>query len=172
MAKGSHDLVLKTLGEEGHFELDWQLPGEEQALIPSSHLILPPISNNGLLGYYFANGDWQSPPAFIQVNPWIHFYYYTQLLPVPFTVEWVGRINITEGGHYGFRLDSVDESALFIDDEQITSENKEGGIYLSPGFHLFRLRYVDRAEYAHINLYWAPPGSGWESIPQGALFLP
>jgi 4-amino-4-deoxy-L-arabinose transferase-like glycosyltransferase len=173
LAKGSHDLVLKTLEKKGHFELDWTPPGEQkQVLIPASNYFLPPISNNGLLGYYFANENWQGPPAVVQVNPWIHFYYYTQLLPVPFTVEWVGRININEEGRYGFMLDSVDESTLFIDDEQVTSENKEGGIYLSPGFHEFRLRYVDRANYAHINLYWIPPGSDWENIPQDVLFLP
>ncbi|MDO9300581.1 MAG: PA14 domain-containing protein [Anaerolineales bacterium] len=173
LAKGSHDLVLKALGKEGHFELDWQPPGEKQALIPSSHLFLPPISNNGLLGYYFANGDWQSPPALIQVDPWIHFNYYTKPLPAPYTVEWVGRINITEGGDYGFSLESIDESALFIDDEQITSGDKEGEARLSPGFHLIRIRYANRtAYYTRIKLYWAPPGSGWESIPQEALFLP
>jgi 4-amino-4-deoxy-L-arabinose transferase-like glycosyltransferase len=172
LAKGCHDLVLKTLGKEGHFELDWTPPAGEQALIPASHLFLSPISNNGLLGYYFANGNWQGPPAFIQVNPWIQFYYYGQLLPVPFTAEWVGRLNITEGGDYGFRLESIDESALFIDDQQVTSEYKDGRIYLTPGFHSLRLRYADRTNYAHLDLYWAVPGSGWENIPQDVLFLP
>jgi 4-amino-4-deoxy-L-arabinose transferase-like glycosyltransferase len=173
LAKGCHDLVIKTTGQEGHFELDWQSPGVvEQVPIPSSHLFLPPISNNGLLGRYFANDEWQGPPAIVQVDPWIHFFYYTQLLPVPFTAEWVGRINITEAGRYGFKLESVDESILFIDDKPVVSRYKEGAMDLSPGFHLFRLRYVDRAEYAYVNLYWSPPGSGWESIPQEALFLP
>jgi hypothetical protein len=173
LAKGSHDLVLKTLSKEGHFELDWQPPGEKQSLIPSSHLFLPPISNHGLLGYYFANGDWQSPPVLIQVDPWIHFNYYTKPLPAPYTVEWVGRINIIEGGDYGFRLESVDESTLFIDDEQITSGDKEGEKHLSPGFHRIRIHYANRTEYyTHINLEWAPPDSEWESIPQEALFLP
>jgi hypothetical protein len=152
--------------------LDWQMSGEEQVLIPSSHLFLPPISNNGLLGYYFANGDWESPPAFLQVDPYINFYYQTQPLKRPYTVEWVGRINITEEGHYSFELESVDESVLFIDDEQITSEHKAGEIYLSPGFHSLRLRYADRTGHTHVNLYWIPPKAEREIIPQEVLFLP
>jgi 4-amino-4-deoxy-L-arabinose transferase-like glycosyltransferase len=172
LAKGSHDLVLKTLEKEGHFELDWQMFGEEQTLIPSSHLFLPPISNNGLLGYYFANGNWQAPPAFLQVDPYINFYYQTQPLKRPYTVEWVGRINITEGGRYSFESESVDESVLFIDDEQITNENKEVEIYLPSGFHSLRLRYADRTGHTHVNLYWIPPKAEREIIPQEVLFLP
>ncbi len=177
LAKGCHDLIIKTMGKEGHIELDWQPPGEERVLIPSSHLLLPPISNNGLLGYYFANGDWQAPPAFTQVDPWILFTYHIQPLPRPYTVEWVGRINISKGGSYRFDLESIDESALFIDEVQIISEmdpneQKEGEINLSPGFHQIRLRYADRTGYSHINLYWTPPNSEREVIPQEVLFLP
>jgi len=112
LAKGCHDLILKTLGKEGHFELDWQPPDKEQAPIPSSNLFLPPISNNGLLGKYFPNGDWQASPAFTEVDPWIHFYNQNQPLPRPYTVEWVGKINIIEGGHYRFGLESSDESVF------------------------------------------------------------
>ena len=174
LAKGCHELVLKTLGKEGHFELDWIPPGEKKpVLIPSSNLFLPPISNNGLLGYYFANGDWRNPPAFLQVDPWIHFFYQTQPLPRPYTIEWVGRININQEGRYGFRLESVDESALFIDGEQIAGEyNKAGEIYLSPGFHSLRLRYADHTNHTYVSLYWRPPGSEQEIIPQEVLFLP
>jgi hypothetical protein len=177
LAKGCHELILKTLGKEGHFELDWQPPDGEQTPIPSSHLFLPPISNNGLLGKYFPNGDWQDPPAFTQVDPWIHFNYHNQPLPRPYTVEWVGRINITKGGHYRFGLESIDESILFIDDAQVvsdikTNEYKDGEVDLSPGFHSIHLRYADRTGYTHINLYWTPPGSEQESIPQDVLFLP
>ncbi len=172
LAEGSHELILKTQGKEGHFELDWQPPGEEQTLAPSSHLLLPPINNNGLLGYYYANGDWLAPPAFIKIDPWIHFFYQEQPLPVPFTAEWVGRINITKEGSYRFGLEAIDEAELFIDNRQITSAYNEGEIYLSPGFHLLRLRYAALTGYTHVNLYWTPPDSERESIPQEVLFLP
>lgn len=175
LAKGCHDLIIKTLGKEGHFELEWQPPNEEQAPIPSSHLFLPPISNNGLLGYYFANGDWQAPPAFIQVDPWIHFYYHTQPLPRPYTVEWIGNILIPTSGEYSFGIESIDESSLWVDDKQILDvqtldQYQETKIYLPSGYHTIRIRYADRTGYTHIYLFWTPPGANREIIPQNVLF--
>ena len=177
LAKGCHDLILKTVGKEGHFELDWQPPNEGQSPIPFSNLLQPPFSNNGLLGKYFPNGKWQGPPAFTQVDPGIYFYFQNQPLPRPYTVEWTGRINITKAGPYQFGLESIDESSLFIDDALIVSDNQinqyqEGGVYLSTGFHSIRLRYADRTGYTHVYLYWTPPNSEREIIPHEALFLP
>ena len=177
LAKGCHDLILKTVGKAGHFELDWQPPNKGQSPIPSSNLLQPPFSNNGLLGKYFPNGKWQGPPAFTQVDPGIYFYFQNQPLPRPYTVEWTGRINITKAGPYQFGLESIDESSLFIDDALIVSDNQinqyqEGGVYLSTGFHSIRLRYADRTGYTHVYLYWTPPNSEREIIPHEALFLP
>jgi hypothetical protein len=176
LARGSHELVIKAQGKEGRFELDWQPPEEDLAPVPYQNLFVAPISNNGLLGKYFANGDWQDPPAFTQVDPWIHFYFHNQPLPRPYTVEWTGRINISAGGHYRFALESIDESELFIDEAKVVSakpnEKQAGELDLSPGFHTLRLRFADRTGYTHINLYWTPPDAEEESIPQEALFLP
>jgi len=172
LAKGSHNLVLKTQAAEGHFELQWQPPEGELVSIPSSRLYLPPISNNGLLGYYYENGDWQAPPAYLQIDPWIHYYYHTQPLQRPYTIEWVGRIKIEQEGDYVFWLESYDESMLYIDEQLVTSAYQEGTIHLSPGFHPIRLRYADRTGYTHINFYWKPPDAERESVPQEVLFLP
>ncbi len=168
LAKGCHDLIIKTVGKEGHIELDWQPPGEEQTQVPSANLFLPPISNNGLLATYYENEDWLGSPVFTRVDPWIHFFYQERPLPV----EWVGRIKISNEGVYRFGLESADESELFIDDQIITGGDKEGEIYLSAGFHLVRLRYVASAEYSHVSLYWTSPEAEREIVPQEALFLP
>jgi hypothetical protein len=177
LAKGVHALVLKSEGQNGLFRLDWQPPDGEQALVSSSHLLLPPISNNGLLGKYFANGKWQAPPAYAQIDPWIKFNYHVQPLVRPYTVEWAGRIYIAEAGLYQFGIQSVDEAALYIDGVEVISAlepngYKESEITLQPGFHQLRLRYADRTGYTHINLYWKPPNSAQEIVPQEVLFLP
>lgn len=177
LAKGVHALVLKAEGQNGLFRLDWQPPDGDQALVSSSHLLLPPISNNGLLGKYFANGEWQDPPAYTQIDPWIKFNYHVQPLIRPYTVEWTGRIYIAEAGLYQFGIQSVDEAALYIDGVEVISAlepngYKESEITLQPGFHQFRLRYADRTGYTHINLYWKPPNSAQEIVPQEVLFLP
>ena len=103
LAKGNHSLKLRTQAQAGHFELDWQPPSEQQAPIPLSALLLPGITNHGLLGSYYANGDWQGPPAYTQIDPWIHFYFHNPPLARPYTVEWVGNIEIKKGGQYTLR---------------------------------------------------------------------
>ncbi|HWQ04817.1 MAG TPA: PA14 domain-containing protein [Longilinea sp.] len=177
LAKGRHELIIKTQGKDGHFELNWQHPDGEQAPIPPSLLFLPPIDNHGLLGSYFSNGDWQPPAAFTAVDPWIYFYYHNQPLPRPYTVEWVGRIYIQKTGHYQFILESTDESLLFIDENKVTENdtvngNQTGEVDLAAGFHSIRIRYADRTGYTHIYLYWTPPNGEQEIVPQDVLFLP
>lgn len=177
LAKGNHTIRFRTIAQDGHFELLWQPPSGEQAPIPLSSLLLPPITNNGLLGRYYANGNWQNPPAYIQIDPWIHFYFHNPPLPRPYTVEWTGKINITRGGHYNFGLESIDESSLFIDDKQIINDQTpnqyvENEVDLSPGLHLIRIRFADRTGATHINIYWTPPDSRQEVIPQEVLFPP
>jgi len=177
LAQGSHELIIKSQAAAGRFELDWQPPSAELQPVPSMLLYLPPINNNGLLGKYYPNANWQAPPAFTQVDPWIHFYFHNQPLPRPYTVEWVGRINIPKAGDYHFGLESIDESELFIDDKLLVSaavpnQYQNALISLTSGFHKIRVRYADRTGYTHINLYWAPPGSEVENVPQQVLFLP
>ncbi len=174
LAKGSHALLLTAEGKPGLFQLDWQPAQSSQTLIPASHFFLPPISNNGLLGYYFPNGDWQAPAALIQIDPWLRFYYQNQPLERPYSVEWVGRIKIPESGDYLFLLKSLSESMLFIDNRQVigVGENREANIYLSQGFHPIRLRYADRTFYTYINFEWMPPNGNLDVVPQEALFLP
>jgi DNA-binding beta-propeller fold protein YncE/4-amino-4-deoxy-L-arabinose transferase-like glycosyltransferase len=177
LAKGNHSLKLRTQAQAGHFELDWQPPSEAEGPIPLSALLLPGITNHGLLGSYYANGNWQAPPAYTQIDPWIHFYFHNPPLPRPYTVEWVGNIDIAKGGLYTFGLESIDESALYIDGEQVISDLRlnqyqEAQIELTQGFHAIRLRFTDRTSATHINIYWTPPGSDREIIPTDVLYPP
>ncbi|NIN65327.1 MAG: hypothetical protein GTO63_11635, partial [Anaerolineae bacterium] len=54
LAKGNHSLRVRVVGAEGHFELAWQPPGEEEQTVPSWAFYVPPVTSNGLLGKYFA----------------------------------------------------------------------------------------------------------------------
>ena len=177
LAKGSHSLLLKALGQEGIFKLEWQPPDGHRTPIPASNLFLPPISANGLFGKYFANGDWQSPPAFLEIDPWVGFTYHTSPLESPFTVEWTGRIHVTEGGLYLFAVDSINDASLFVNGVEVSGEGGQGGYFekqieLEPGFYPIRLRYANRNGFTYVNLFWAPPDSERVIIPQEALFFP
>jgi len=118
----------------------------------------------------------KNPPAYIEIDPWIHFYFHNPPLPRPYTVEWIGKIKISNAGQYHFGLESIDESSLYIDNKQVINDQSpnqyvEKVVDMPAGFHLFRLRFADRTGSTHINLYWTPPGSGQEVIPSDVLFL-
>jgi hypothetical protein len=177
LAKGTHTLQIRTQGMAGHYELSWLPPSETETPIPPSAFLLPPITNNGLLARYYANGQWEGTPAFTQIDPWINFYFQTTPLPRPYTVEWVGNISIPSDGHYLLGLESIDESSLWLDDKQILNDQtpnqyQEAGVDLSAGLHSIRVRFADRTGYTHINLSWTPPGGTREIIPQKVLFPP
>jgi 4-amino-4-deoxy-L-arabinose transferase-like glycosyltransferase/DNA-binding beta-propeller fold protein YncE len=175
LAKGNHTIRILAVARDGHFTLLWKPPSGVLSPIPLSSLLLPPITNNGLVGSYFANGSWQNPPAYVEIDPWIHYYFHNPPLQRPYTVEWIGKIKIANAGQYHFGLESIDESSLYIDNQQVINDLSpnqyvEQVVDLPAGFHLFRLRFGDRTGSTHINIYWSPPGSEQTIIPSDVLF--
>ncbi len=135
------------------------------------------MTNNGLLGSYYANGNWQAPEALAQIDPELSLYFHVPMLPRPYTVEWTGKIHIAVPGFYRFGLESIDESVLFIDETQVVeatvpNQYTEGTIELGEGLHDIRVRLSDRTGHTHINLYWVPPGRGQSHVPAEVLFPP
>ena len=177
LAEGNHALRITATGVEGHFELAWQPPGGEEQVVPSWALYAPPVTTNGLLGRYYPNGEWESPVAFARIDDRFSVYYHIAPLPMAYTVEWEGRILIPESGEYAFALQSIDESVLYIDGEEVVAsrerdEYDQEGLDLQAGSHDLRLRYAARTHHMHIDLYWIPPGGVREIIPSELLFPP
>jgi len=177
LAKGNHLIRIQTKSGEGMFKLLWQPPIEDIKPLTASSLFVPPVTTNGLLGLYYGNGDWQGEVKYAQIDPSIDFYFHNQPLPRPYSVEWVGRININQMGDYGFYIDSVDEAILFIDEELILDNRQDHSeedkrIHLTTGMHTIRVRYADRSGYSHIHLFWTPPEKDRVIIPQEVLFQP
>lgn len=177
LAQGNHAIRLRAVGGAGPLELLWQAPNSATEIIPTQALYLPPVTNNGLLGNYYANGDWAEPRALAQIDPTLNLYFHVPLLPRPYTVEWIGKIHIAAPGFYRFGLESIDESSLFIDGQLVTeavvdNQYSEGSIELGEGLHDIRVRFGDRTGHTHINLYWTPPGRGQSIVPAAVLFPP
>lgn len=177
LAQGNHAIRLRAVGGAGPVELLWQAPGSATEVIPPQALYVPPITNNGLLGNYYANGNWEEPVALAQIDPELKLYFHVPMLPRPYTVEWIGKIHIAVPGFYRFGLESIDESVLFINETKVTeatvhNQYTEGSIELSEGLHDIRVRLGDRTGHTHINLYWVPPGRGQSHVPAEVLFPP
>jgi hypothetical protein len=92
-------------------------------------------------------------------------------------VEWEGQILILESGKYVFALQSIDESALYIDGAEVVAsrerdEYDQAGLDLEAGKHDLRLRYAARTHHMHVDLYWTRPGGTREIIPPEVLLPP
>ncbi len=177
LAKGNHNLRLRVRSGEGQISLAWKSPDGEIEPVPSSALYGTPMRVNGLLGRYFANGDWQAPESFAQIDPLLNLYFHNIPLPRPYTVEWSGKIAIPTSGDYGFGLESIDDSTLFINNQELVVANVPNQIFtnqisLGQGFHDIRIRYADRTDHTHINLYWIPPNFAQQPVPAEVLFPP
>ena len=69
-------------------------PARRRRIVQSSALHVPPVASNGLLGRYYANGNWEEPPAFTRIDPQINLYFHDIPLPRPYTVEWRGKLAV------------------------------------------------------------------------------
>lgn len=177
LAMGLHRLRIRAVGGDGAVTLSWQRPGEEEELVPTSALHVPPVSSSGLLGRYYANGNWQDPPAFTRIDPQINLYFHDIPLPRPYTVEWEGKLAIPDDGVYRLGIESIDESELWIDGESVAASPEpnqydEDSITLTAGLHDIRIRYVARTSHYHVNLHWAPPGQDRTLVQAEALIPP
>ena len=177
LALGLHRIRVRAVGGEGSVSLSWQRPGEEEQIVPSSALHVPPVTSNGLLGRYYANGDWQGPPAFTRIDPQISLYFHDIPLPRPYTVEWEGKLAVPFDGVYRLGIESIDESELWIDDIAVAASPEpnqydEDSITLTAGLHDIRIRYVARTSHYHVNLHWAQPGQERTLVQAEALIPP
>ncbi len=177
LALGLHKLRLRAIGGRGHVTLSWQRPGEEERLVPSSALYVPPVASNGLLGHYYANGNWEGQPAFTRIDPQINLYFHDVPLPRPYTVEWRGKLAVPRDGEYRLGIESIDESELWIDGRLVAASPEpnqydENAVALTAGLHDIRIRYVARTSYYHVNLYWTPPGRARMPVQAAALIPP
>lgn len=177
LAEGKHTLRLRAVGGAGALTFSWRPPDGSPEVVPATALYVPPVTSNGLLGHYYANGDWQGTPVLERIDPTLNLYFHIPSLPRPYTVEWRGKIAIPQSGTYRFGLEAIDEAMLTINDQAIVSttipnQYKEGAIDLTDGLHDVVIRYADRTDHTHINFYWVPPFSGQQPVPSSVLFPP
>ena len=177
LALGLHKLRLRAAGGHGPVTLSWQRPGEEERIVPSSALHVPPVASTGLLGRYYANGNWEGTPAFTRIDPQINLYFHDIPLPRPYTVEWRGKLVVPYDGEYRLGIESIDESELWIDGELVAASPEpnqydEGAVTLTAGLHDIRIRYAARTSHYHVNLHWTPPGQARMLVQAEALIPP
>jgi sugar lactone lactonase YvrE/4-amino-4-deoxy-L-arabinose transferase-like glycosyltransferase len=177
LAEGHHALRVRAQGAPGRFELRWRAGDGPLEVVGTGALYATPLIANGLLARYFANGDWQEPEVYARIEHQMGYYVHVPPFPRPYTVEYTGKIAIPAAGDYRFGLESIDESVLYIDGQEVaraTQPNKymEGGLPLTEGLHDIRIRFADRTDHTHLNVYWTGPGVTRALLPPAVLFPP
>ncbi|HEY85210.1 MAG TPA: hypothetical protein G4N96_08895 [Chloroflexi bacterium] len=176
--RGLSDVEGVAQEAQGQLQLRWQPPGQAAEVIPSRAFYQNPVSNNGLLGKYYPNPNWQEPPAFTQIDAFLDIYFHLTPLPRPYSVEWVGQLEVPVAGIYSLGLRAISGAQLFLDDQALLAaeapnQYAETAVSLSAGLHNIKVRFVDAQDRSRIHLYWTPPGIGApEPIPGKYLWPP
>jgi DNA-binding beta-propeller fold protein YncE/4-amino-4-deoxy-L-arabinose transferase-like glycosyltransferase len=176
---GFHRLEVEAMEERegGRLRLSWIRPGqEEEEVIPTDALYVQELYGHGLLGLYRSGTAWEGEPAIVQLDPFIAP---NDLLPSPYSIEWLGKIYIPSSGTYVFGTLSDDGSYLYVDEELVVDNGghhgdvyAEGSVQLEEGFHDIRLLYFQEGGGRKIELYWTLPDGVREQVPLEYLFPP
>ena len=141
LARGRHDLHIRVhAAGAGTLRLEWRPPESDWGVIPPSALFGPPVTPNGLVASFYPNPDWQGPPAKVQIDPEVSFYFHLIPLPRPYTVEWKGQIDAPVDGPYSLGIECRDFAWLYIDDQlvlvsQTPDRYQEASVNLTAGRH-------------------------------------
>lgn len=137
---------------------------------------------SGLLGRYYEGLHPETfPPHIVRVDPKLDFNSITEMgsLPSPSCVLWSGQIYAPKNGLYYFDLqtpDTDDAVWLTIDGQPVVADpgsttqvKRDGGTFLSAGWH--RIELGDRHLWGGVELHllWRPPGMVSELIPTSNL---
>ncbi|MBN1992080.1 MAG: glycosyltransferase family 39 protein [Anaerolineae bacterium] len=177
LPQGNHTFSLRVVGAPGQVALYWQPPAKEETLIPQWALYVPAIGNHGLLGSFYANDRWEGQPALQRIDPFLDTYFHFIPLSRPYTVEWVGWLDVPQSGLYRLGLRAVSEAQLFLDgqllvDTPAPNQYAEAAITLEQGLHDILVRYKDNEDRSRIHLYWGLPNGDFSAIPGRYLWPP
>ena len=189
MAQGVHDLYLDgRVSEPGAVRLMWQTPPDTRQsdarrpdatlqTVPGDVLYRSSWPTRGLVGRFYANGNWEGEPAQVRLDRQVAYYFHFLPLPRPYTVEWRGHLAAPVEGLYYLSVRAISGASLVIDGQPVIEHTSpgqvgEGEVYLAAGLHDIQVRYLDDQSHSQIYLYWQPPGAEHALIPPGVLFPP
>ncbi|MDQ6695029.1 MAG: PA14 domain-containing protein, partial [Chloroflexota bacterium] len=180
LAVGLHSVVATdtVTGASGIAQLRWTPPGGASQAIPTADLFDPRrIEPHGLTGLYRAGTQTTGAPQTASVDAVISFFFNrpAMLMSRPYNVEWLGRLYVPQAGAYQLGTEQITNSELSVDGKEVIvnkqpNQLQEASLTLSAGWHDLHLHYVDAEGYAHIYLYWTPPGRPHSIIPAAFLW--
>ncbi len=96
----------------------WQIPGGETVPVPPQALFRITGPQQGLLGTYWNNMNWEGDPLFRQVTPFLMLAWPDEQPIVPngeFSAQYTGSLHVVKPGSYHFRVEADDGARLTLD---------------------------------------------------------
>ena len=176
LAAGFHTVRVEVQSgaTPGRLRLSWSGPAFVDATLGGDALYTFDLGNQGLVGYYYPNGDWSGKPALVR-NDWL----ITPNNPLhePFSILWRGKLAAPVSGVYTLGTRSDDGSFVSVDGQLVVdnggshgAEERSGQIVLDQGFHNIEVRYNELGGSREMQLWWQPPGQGRAVIASQYLF--
>ncbi len=173
---GFHSLRLDYASgaDPGRVQVRWSGPRGGEEILGAGALYAFDLGQRGLIGYYYPNAGWQDPPALVRTDLLITA---NTLLPVPYSVRWLGKLAAPVSGDYILGTLSDDGSFVYVDGQLVVdnggvhgAEERQGAIYLEQGFHDIEVRYFEDGGSRELQLWWQPPGQGRSVVDNSYLF--
>lgn len=176
LAAGFHPIRIEVQSGEapGRLRLSWSGPGFAPTVVGGDALYTFRLGDQGLVGYYYPNANWEGAPALVRndllITP-------NNPLREPFSILWRGKLAIPTSGLYTIGARSDDGSFVFIDGQLVVdnggshgAEDRSGQIMLEQGFHDIEVRYNELGGSREMQLWWQPPNQGRAVIDSRFLF--
>ncbi len=176
LAAGFHPIRVEVQSGEapGRLRLTWSGPGFGPTVVGGAALYTFRLGDQGLVGYYYPNANWEGPPALVRndllITP-------NNPLREPFSILWRGKLAVPSSGVYTIGTRSDDGSSVHIDGQLVVdnggshgAEDRSGQIALEQGFHDIEVRYNELGGSREMQLWWQPPGQGRAVIDSQFLF--
>jgi hypothetical protein len=180
LGRGLYGLrVVRPQGASGDARLILQAPDKEAAPVPPDMLFRVAWPQQGLLGTYYRNMNWEGEPEFRQVTPFMLLAWPDEQPLVPngeFSARFTGALRITEPGSYQFDVEADDGARLTLDG-QVLGEGLDPGqphnfsatVDLSAGDHPIQIDYFQQGGGSALKLFWSRDGGPETPVPPAAL---
>ena len=172
-------LIVWRGGDIANAQLNWRIPDRDAELVPAQALFHISTSEQGLLGTYWRNSNWEGEPLFQQVTPFLLLAWPDEQPIVPngeFSARYVGVLHITRAGSYLLRVEADDGARLILDGSVLGEglipgqpSNFEATVELEAGDHPIQIDYFQQGGGSALRLFWRYGDEELTPVPPGAL---
>lgn len=178
--RGFYQVRLEWKSEAGdNPQLIWKFGDRDPEAVPPQALFNVTDFQQGLLGTYWRNMNWEGEPLFHQVTPFLMLAWPDEQPVVPngeFSARYTGALHVTEPGSYLLRVQADDGARLTLDGsvlgEGLTPgqpNNFDVTVELEAGNHPIQIDYFQQGGGSGLRLFWRHGDEPLAPVPPTAL---